>query len=290
MPTPATDGATAESTTMSPAMSPSLGLPDALEGGLGHTLVQMGGAVVLVVALILVLQKVANRYRLGGGKGRDAGIEIVSQRALGNRLSLLVVETHGHTLLLGTSPQGVTSLADLGAGRIDARELTWDDRLTPSPLSSVPADAPAGRVPAFKAALTRAVGGRSRNDAVSGLDERATTVAVAKTATEAKGKVRRSSAKSETPPPSGRGAGGMIRSIAARAVSRRPDNVPRSALADLEEASRIAREARERDERLAQTGAGEPVDLQEFETQFRDKLRAIREKYTTLDEAEGRRA
>ena len=255
MPTQATDGVTAESTTM----AQTLPLPEVLQGGLGHTLLQMGGAVVLVVALILVLQKLANRYHpRWGGKSRGGGIEIVTQRALGNRLSLLVVETHGQTLLLGTSPQGVTSLANLGSGSQDGAARRWHEESAPG----VPFVPEPFRSPEENPGRGTAVG----NDRGS----------VPKT--------------TSTLRDSGRSARGVIRSIAARAVARRPDNVPRSALADLEEASRIAREARERDERLTEQGIGGEVDLQEFEAQFRDKLRAIREKYPTLDEEEGRRA
>jgi flagellar biogenesis protein FliO len=243
-----------------------------LQGGLGHTLVQMGGAVVLVVALILVLQKLAHRYRPGwGGKSRDGGIEVVSQRALGSRLALLVVETHGQTLLLGTSPQGITSLANLGTGALGASS---------SPGRGGPATAAfrAEGAPAFPTTLRELEGSRPQGE-----DRPAMAASISppnRTDTSARN-------GSKGP---GLSARGVLRSIAARAVSKRPDDVPRSALADLEEASRIAREARERDERLAQEGKGGEVDLQEFETQFREKLRAIREKYPTLDEVEGRRA
>ena len=70
----------------------------------------------LVVGLILGLQKAARKWghALGAGGGPEA-IRLLSQRSVGPRLSLAVVEVRGRTLLVGISPQGIHAVADLDA-------------------------------------------------------------------------------------------------------------------------------------------------------------------------------
>jgi flagellar biogenesis protein FliO len=110
-------GSTASTTapSASPAASASgplggLGLvPDA--GGL---VLKLALCLIMVVGLILLLQRRARRYgsALGTGGGAD-GIRIVTQRTMGPRLSLAVVQVMGRTLLVGVSPQGIQPVADL---------------------------------------------------------------------------------------------------------------------------------------------------------------------------------
>lgn len=265
-----------------------LPLADTLERGLGGMLFQMGGAVVVVVALILVLQRLARRAHPGwGGRGREGGIEVLSQRPLGKGLSLVVVRTHGQTLLLGTSPQGVTPVATLGpeetpprtdaAGELGATRSSTQAPSAPSPAPT--ASPTRGPVPAPAASPTRGPVPQPTAGTIRGpVPAQAPAPAPVPVPVEA-------SRGGDLP---GR-ARGVLRSLAARAVARRPENVRRSGLADLEEAARIASEARARDEALVRSGGGSP-DLQTFETEFRAKLRAIQEKYETLDEVERRRA
>ena len=304
MPTQAKEGAAVEGTTTQATTQ--IPFATALEGGLGHTLLQMGGAVLVVVALILFLQRLAKRYRPGfGGRGKDVGIEVLSQRTLGNRLSLLVVEAQGQTFLLGTSPQGISTLAELGSGkgghavRPQASSGFSSERVVamPSPPELVDVMTPSSRGASTCASSTPASSTREATAMrAASTRESATSESFAPAAAVHAPSVRASSAATSDRSKLGSGDGrrgfasGALRSIAALAVSRRPQEAPRSGLADLEEAARIAREARDRDEAAASGTPKDPFDQQEFEREFRDKLRAIREKYQTLDEAEGRRA
>ncbi|MEZ4649004.1 MAG: flagellar biosynthetic protein FliO [Candidatus Eisenbacteria bacterium] len=287
MPTQAKEGTPVEGTTTEASQIP---FATAFEGSLGHTLVQMGGAVLAVVALILVLQKLAKRYRPGlGGRGKDVGIDVLSQRALGNRLSLLVVEAQGQTFLLGTSPQGISTLAELGRNAGGAVSGAPGRTSAPGDVLAMPA--------------VRELRGSRFDSAASSSYETgepqgrmSQTHVQAQTQTQTAPPASTSAVATGTGGSGARNAGktgfarGALRSIAALAVSRRPQEAPRSGLADLEEAARIAREARARDEAATAGVPADQFDQQEFEREFRDKLRAIREKYQTLDEVEGRRA
>jgi flagellar biogenesis protein FliO len=84
--------------------------------GTGLLLVKLALSLGLVVGLILVLQKAARKWghALGAGGGPEA-IRLLSQRSVGPRLSLAVVEVRGRTLLVGISPQGIHAVADLDA-------------------------------------------------------------------------------------------------------------------------------------------------------------------------------
>lgn len=83
--------------------------------GSGLLILKLGLSLALVVGLILALQRVARRYggSLGAAPGADQ-IRLLSQRAVGPRLSLAVIEVQGKTLLVGISPQGIRRVADLG--------------------------------------------------------------------------------------------------------------------------------------------------------------------------------
>ncbi len=88
--------------------------PSLLPGG-GLMGLKLLISLVVVIGLILVLQRFARRW--GGaftGGARADQIRLLSQRAVGPRLSLAVVEVMGRTLLVGISPQGIRPVADLG--------------------------------------------------------------------------------------------------------------------------------------------------------------------------------
>jgi flagellar biogenesis protein FliO len=82
--------------------------------GSGLLIMKLALSLGLVVGLILVLQKAARKWghALGAGGGPEA-IRMLSQRSVGPRLSLAVVEVRGRTLLVGISPQGIHAVADL---------------------------------------------------------------------------------------------------------------------------------------------------------------------------------
>lgn len=84
--------------------------------GSGLLMVKLALSLGLVVGLILVLQKAARKWghALGASGGPEA-IRLLSQRSVGARLSLAVVEVRGRTLLVGISPQGIHAVADLDA-------------------------------------------------------------------------------------------------------------------------------------------------------------------------------
>lgn len=75
------------------------------------TWLRLGLALALVLGMILALQWAARRFGQGA-RGSD-GIRVVSQRSLGPKLSLAVIEVGGRTLLVGLSPNGVAPVADL---------------------------------------------------------------------------------------------------------------------------------------------------------------------------------
>lgn len=89
---------------------------DPVSLGTGGIVLKLALSLAAVVVLILVLQRVARRYggALGGGAGSDR-IRVISQRAVGPKLSLVLVQVMDRTLLVGVSPQGIRQVADFGA-------------------------------------------------------------------------------------------------------------------------------------------------------------------------------
>ncbi len=84
--------------------------------GSGLLILKLALSLGLVVGLILMLQKAARKWgrALGAGSGPEA-IRLLTQRSVGPRLSLAVIEVRGRTLLVGISPQGIQKVADLDA-------------------------------------------------------------------------------------------------------------------------------------------------------------------------------
>jgi flagellar biogenesis protein FliO len=123
----------------------------------------------LVVGLILVLQKAARKWghALGAGGGPEA-IRLLSQRSVGPRLSLAVVEVRGRTLLVGISPQGIHAVADLDASSQPGIVPRAQEQGPPRPASSAsfgPCSQPIGyglpsAAPAAGAPVGAAVGDR----------------------------------------------------------------------------------------------------------------------------------
>jgi flagellar biogenesis protein FliO len=86
--------------------------------GAGGLVLKLAVSLAAVVALILVLQRVARRYggALGAGGGTEK-IRVLSQRPVGPRLSLALIQVMDRTFLVGISPQGIRRVADLGCSQ-----------------------------------------------------------------------------------------------------------------------------------------------------------------------------
>ncbi len=96
--------------------SPLGGIPDQASLSPGGMLIRVAlglGMVLGILAAVLFLYRKATRG--GPGLRRDAGIRVLTQRSLGQRVSLAVVQVAGETLLLGITPQQINALARINA-------------------------------------------------------------------------------------------------------------------------------------------------------------------------------
>lgn len=103
------------------------------------TWLRLGLALALVLGMILALQWAARRFGQGA-RGTD-GIRVVSQRSLGPKLSLAVIEVGGRTLLIGLSPNGVAPVADLTSSSLGGALLPGA-ALAPASVPSPAMEAP----------------------------------------------------------------------------------------------------------------------------------------------------
>ena len=127
-------------------------------GGASHAVLQLGLALVAVLGLIFLLQRVARRYGAGFAGGGDERIEILTQRAIGPRASLAVVRVMGRTLLVGISPQGISPVSDLGSATMpEPRESSSRTRkkgiAAKSKSAVARSEAPVATRPSFLEAL-----------------------------------------------------------------------------------------------------------------------------------------
>jgi flagellar protein FliO/FliZ len=98
-----------------PSAAPGTGTEFSSMPGAGGLVLKLTLSLAAVVALILLLQRLARRW--GGSFGRGGSgerIQVVSTRALGPRTSLALIQVMGRTLLVSISPQGIRPVADLG--------------------------------------------------------------------------------------------------------------------------------------------------------------------------------
>ncbi len=80
----------------------------------GSLLMQFGLALLVVVVLILVLQKVARRFGPHWKRGQNFDdIQVLSERSMGQKLSLAIVEVADQRWLVSISPQGIQRVADI---------------------------------------------------------------------------------------------------------------------------------------------------------------------------------
>ena len=103
---PATAGST---------MTAGQALEESLHFSAGGMLARVGLGLLLVFSIlgsVLFLYKKATRGSLGGGTRH--GIEVVTQRGIGQKSSLAVVRVAGETLLLGITPNQIRLLTPIG--------------------------------------------------------------------------------------------------------------------------------------------------------------------------------
>ena len=76
---------------------------------------QMLGALLLVIALMMLVAWLARKYMPAARRGQEGpdAISIQSIRSLGPRRSLIVIRVRGRNFLLGATPSAITRLADL---------------------------------------------------------------------------------------------------------------------------------------------------------------------------------
>lgn len=115
---------------------------------IGWLLGRMALALGIVFGLMWLVLWAAKRYlpQATGKSARGANmIEILATRAIGQRRSLMLVRAQGKTLLLGVTPQAISTLAELES----EDELTsWQDAALEAGLPPEPP--PPGRGPTFK--------------------------------------------------------------------------------------------------------------------------------------------
>jgi len=106
-------GASATAQEMTAALPP-LGSSAVAMPGWGSMLMQFGLALLVVVLLILVLQRVAKRFGSSWKRGQNADdIQVLSERSMGQKLSLAIVEVMDQRWLVSVSPQGIQRVADI---------------------------------------------------------------------------------------------------------------------------------------------------------------------------------
>jgi len=90
----------------------------------GSLLLNLSGALLLVVVAIIVTALWLRRSRWGGSSPRRNHLLNVRQRhALGQREQVVIVEVAGRCLLLGVTAGGITLLTELDQNEVDAGEV-----------------------------------------------------------------------------------------------------------------------------------------------------------------------
>ncbi len=92
---------------------------------LAITMLKAGGALLLIIGLLVLLMLALRKLGLGT-VGRQSGglVRVLESRILGPRKSLAVVEAAGEYLLLGITDQQITLLTSLPAEEIKRRQAT----------------------------------------------------------------------------------------------------------------------------------------------------------------------
>lgn len=74
---------------------------------------RVGFSLAVVLGMIWGVARFAKRRGRPPTRGSDAHLDVVARRQMGRRGSLVVVETAGHTLLVGVTDTSISLLADL---------------------------------------------------------------------------------------------------------------------------------------------------------------------------------
>lgn len=99
---------------------------------LGALAARMAVALGVVFALMTGVLWVARRYMpqvAKSGRLVGSGIEVLSTRSLGQRRSLILVRARDKTLLLGVTPQTISTLAELGEEGASWQEVAFQSGL-----------------------------------------------------------------------------------------------------------------------------------------------------------------
>jgi flagellar protein FliO/FliZ len=102
-------------------------------------LARVVASLVVVVALAVLAARFARR---AGVRGGGTGLQVVERTGLTREASVAVVEVADRALVVGVTAHGVTLLAELEPGVLEARRPSHPDVGGPSPRTGV------GRLPA----------------------------------------------------------------------------------------------------------------------------------------------
>lgn len=97
-----------------PAASP-FAVPSAADGGLD--LFDLGTKTAVVAGLLYLTLRVLRRMQNGGRGNAGDGIAVVETRSIAPKASVHIVSVRGRELVVGLSPAGLVTLADLGESR-----------------------------------------------------------------------------------------------------------------------------------------------------------------------------
>lgn len=108
--------------------------------------VRLVASLAVIVGLLMLVVRIGGRRFRGSG---DAMVKVVHRQALGRSTAVSVVEVAGRRLVLGTTEQQVTVLADLGTEPADPpAELPAAEAPAARPLPEAPAAQPLPEAPA----------------------------------------------------------------------------------------------------------------------------------------------
>lgn len=101
--------------------------PSMIHSSAGSMLLNLSGALLLVVIAIIVTALVLRRSRWGGSllKGKNM-LTVRYRHALGQREQVVIVEVAQRCLLLGVTPGGITLLTEIDKNQCDAEKVSME--------------------------------------------------------------------------------------------------------------------------------------------------------------------